>query len=629
MILVLLVSLVFPIGGCSSSGKSSVALTPTGSRSTTNVGIQPPQPPQEDLIDDELPVMEAIEKSVPHLKYEQKRYNLDLQSGDIKDVLLALIKDTDIGIIIDPGIAGTIPVMDLKDATLSAILSYILPPLKLKYKWEGKNLHIFKDPMVTRYFRLDYISATRKGTRQVSFSTRSNSGGASGMGGSGSGGSGGSSGGSGSGGSGGSGGAGGGGGSNQSSSDISIDYMNTIWDSFIESLKVLVFGSLENARSAQSSQSGSSEQSGSSQQGASKNTVKTFTYSDPSGKALIINPDTGVVVVKAFEDDIDSVAKFIEKFEGSAQRQVWIEAKIIEVNLYKGYQMGIDWGAIGGDYGILPNKRTLIKPAATFTPGSISSQVLGSSGAFQFAVSNGVLDVMLDAISRQGNMKVLASPRISTLNNEKATIRAVREEAFFSLQTQISQGLGGNISSPTINVQVVPIGVVMDIIPQIGENGEIMLSINPDISELLEIRKFDSGSTGTSGPTASATQPVIDRRSIDTTAKLKDGQTLVIAGIIKEKKNETIKGVPFLYKIPLLGNLFRRTEQEIERTELVILITPRIHSGKSAQQLTEDERQRVKDAVKPMKLGDVAEVDEGLTGELSSFKKEKPQKNRD
>jgi len=75
-------------------------------------------------------------------------------------------------------------------------------------------------------------------------------------------------------------------------------------------------------------------------------------------------------------------------------------------------------------------------------------------------------------------------------------------------------------------------------------------------------------------------QPVIDRRSIDTIAKLKDGQTLVIAGIIKERKNEIIKGVPFLYKLPLIGNLFRRTEQTIDKTELIILLTPHIVSGK-------------------------------------------------
>ncbi|MCP5103647.1 MAG: hypothetical protein GY950_09725, partial [bacterium] len=163
--------------------------------------------------------------------------------------------------------------MDLKNATLKEILSYILPPLKLKYKWEGKNLHIYSDPLLTRYFNLNYISSTRKGKRQVSFSTRS--GGSAGSGG---GGGGGSTGGTGSGGTGssGSGGStgGGGGGQNQSSSQISTEYENTLWETFIDSLKVLVFGALEDIGEADTSPGSSSE------------SIKSFAYAHPSGKKL-------------------------------------------------------------------------------------------------------------------------------------------------------------------------------------------------------------------------------------------------------------------------------------------------------------------------------------------------------
>ena len=297
-------------------------------------------------------------------------------------------------------------------------------------------------------------------------------------------------------------------------------------------MKVLVFGTIENANAASESTSGDDTE-----------VPVSFTFSDNSGKKLIISPETGIVMVNSYKDEIDQVAKFIEKFEGSAQRQVWIEAKIMEVNLNKGYQMGIDWGALidrSGHYGTLGSKRTLPSQTSTFTPGIISDQSMlpGTAGTFQFAISNNIVDFVIDAISKQGNLKVLASPRISTLNNEKAVIRVVREEVYFSLETQVSQGVSGNVTAPTINVQVVPIGIVMDIIPQINNNGEIMLSINPDISELLEVKQFSVDG-------ATSMQPVIDRRSIDTIAKLKDGQTLVIAGIIKERKNEIIKGVPF------------------------------------------------------------------------------------
>jgi len=607
---------------CTTVGKESAAVktAPVKPPPVVTTGVKtiaevaPPHPPEEDIINEDLPVMALVEKKAPYIKYEQKKFNLDLQSGDIKDVLLALVRDTEIGLVIDPGISGQIPVMDVRDATLKDILSYILPPLHLRYKWEGRNLHVYKDPLLTRYFSLDYLSATRKGKREVSFSTRSTVGGGGGSGG-GSGGGGGSLGSSGSsGGSGSGGGGGGGGGQNQSTSQISTEYENKIWNTFIESLKVLVFGSLESAGAAEATETTSGSEG-----------IESFAFTDNMGRQLIISPETGIAVVTAFEEQIHKVAQFIEAYEGSAHRQVWIEAKIIEVNLYKGYQMGIDWGGImnrGGFFGTLSQKRTLYSPATSFTPGDVEDQTLGeSAGLFQFAVSNGAIDVMLDAIARQGNLKVLASPRITALNNEKAVIRVVREEAFFNMQTQISQGIGGNVTAPTIDVQVVPIGIVMDIIPQISRDGNIMLNVNPDISELLETRSFEVEG-------AMATQPVIDRRSIDTTAKLKDGQTLVIAGILKERKNEIIKGVPFLYKLPIVGNAFRRTEQRIERTELVILITPRLHSGKSADQLTEQERRRVKDSIQPLHLGDSSAIEEGLKGETAPLKKSKKSKKK-
>lgn len=608
--------------GCSRASHRPVVIPPVEkavAASSAQVEIAAPQPPADDILSDELPVLEAVEKKAPYLQYEKRKYNLDLQSGDIKDVLLALIRDTEIGLIIDPGISGAIPVMDLKDANLKEILSYILPPLHLKYQWSGKNLHIFKDPLSTRYFKLDYISASRMGNRQVSFSTRSGSNG-TGSGGGSNGSGGGSSGSSGSSGGGSSGSGGGSSGENQSTSQITTSYSNTIWPTFIESIRVLVFGATD-AGTATTPATNSNGTTGNS----SKGSQEAFFFKDNLGREVVISPETGIIVVTAFENEITKVANFLESYEGSAQRQVWIEARVIEVNLFQAYQMGVDWGLVINRskwYGTLDAKRTLPSPAMAFTAGSVENQALSSgTGAFQFAVSNNVLDLMIDAISRQGSLKVLASPRISTLNNEKAVIRVVREEAFFNLQTQISQGVGGNVSAPTIAVQVVPIGIVMDIIPQISENGDIMLSVNPDISELLETRRFEVEG-------AMATQPVIDRRSIDTVARIKSGETMVIAGIIKERKSEVLKGVPFFQKIPLLGNLFRRTEQRVDRTELIILITPTIHYGKSAEQLTAQERQRIKDAIQPLKLSDAVPIKEGIQGEQTSLKKD-PKKEED
>ncbi len=557
-----------------------------------------PEPPADDL----LPEMdiEAVDASEHEpISALARRYDLELQSGDVRELLRALVKDTDIGLVLDAGVEGSVPVMDLKKVSFLDILDYVLPPLNLGFSWHKQTLRVFRLPIETRFFTMNYPSSKRKGTRQVSFSTRSGSeGGASGSGmtsGSSSGGS--------------SGGGSGSGGQNQSSSQIDVTYENTIWQTFSDSMRMLVFGAADGQPLATESSQGGEDQ-----------VPRSLAYADSSGRQLIISPETSIVMVSAPRRQLAQIERFIEGYEGSAHRQVWIEAKIVEVNLFKGYQMGLDWGSLlnrGGYYGILDGKRTLPSPGLSFTPGAVENQsMVTANGVFQFALSNNIIDFVLEGMARQGTLNVLASPRISTLNNEKAVIRVVREEAFFNLQTEISQGLGGNVTAPTINISVVPIGIVMDILPQISENGDILLSVNPDISELLEVKRFEVQG-------AMATQPVIDRRSIDTVGKLKDGQTLVLAGIIKERKNQLLKGVPFLYKVPLLGNLFRRTEQELTRTELVIFLTPRVHSGKSAEQLTAEEAERIRRVLEPYRLGDTIPIKEGLQGELNSLRREK------
>jgi type II secretory pathway component GspD/PulD (secretin) len=162
-----------------------------------------------------------------------------------------------------------------------------------------------------------------------------------------------------------------------------------------------------------------------------------------------------------------------------------------------------------------------------------------------------------------------------------------------------------------IQNQIVPIGVVLDIIPQISPKGEITLSINPSISELVEVRTFSSDDGK-----ATSTQPVIDRRDLDTVAKVNSGETVLIAGIMRERKSEDVRGVPWLMNLPLIGNAFRRTEQSSARTELVIFITPTILSGKPYEELTEQEKQRLKQLEQPFKLGTVEPFKEGIKGEF-------------
>ena len=559
------------------------------------------KPPQLKIED--VPIKVALpqgKKNNSSTQGKEEKVRIALTKADIKDVLLALTKETNYSLYIEPDVSGTIELANFKEISLQKALNYILPSLDLGYKIEkGNVLHIFKKKKITRVFSFNYVAVERKGKRNVSFSTRSQMG-QGGMGGGG--GTGGFSGG-GSGGMGGGTGSGGMGGQNASSSTVETNIKSSVWEDLEAGLSS-IFGVETNT---QASNSTSGEETG----------VKGLNLSTEDGRRLIVSPQTGIIMVTDYPEKVNLIANFLASFEQSIHREVWIEAKIVEVYLNKAHQMGVDWTSVfsfANFYGTLPNTSTLVFPSANLNTGStILESVNPSYGIFRYSVSNDKVELLLSALSRQGELKVLSSPRLSALNNEKAIIRVVREEVFFSLQNQIATSVGGTVTAPSINVQVVPIGIVMDIIPQISPTGEIILSINPDISHLVGVKKFESEG-------ASAMQPVIDRRSVDTIVKVKDGETVVIAGIMEERKQEINRGVPFLMNLPFIGSLFRRTEQEIKKTELVILITPHLMVGKAIKDLTQSEIKRVKDALSPFHLSDIVPFEEGVKRELKEKK---------
>jgi MSHA biogenesis protein MshL len=522
------------------------------------------------------------EKEIP-------RFSLNIKDASLRDVLQLLTKNSTYSLIVDPGVDATIPMLDLKNVTLEEALQLMLPGLGLEYQLDGSRLKVGKPRMQTRLFYMNYIAAARSGKRDMRMSSRSQGGGSGGSGSSGSGAGGGGQSGSGS----------SGGSSSENESTIVTTNTSEVWTDLRLGLESVLFSGGKIVAPANQEESG----------------PVTTAGSDASGRRLLINPQAGVIMIHAESAKLDEAANYIEAVEGSIQRQVLIEARVVEVSLSKDHQLGINWAAVlnpGSFVGQLSGALGVANPSIGLNSGSVTNQNANSSmGRFQYSISNGKVGMVVDALSRQGQVRVLSSPHISALNNQKAVIRVVREEVFFAQKAVVSQNTGSTVTVEDIENQVVPIGVVMDIIPQISADGEITLSINPSISELVEVRTFSS-----SGGNALSTQPVIDRRDLDTVAKVHSGETVLIAGIMRERKWEDLRGVPWLMNLPFIGNAFRRTEQSSARTELVIFITPTLISGKSMDQLTQEENERLKEMEKPFKLGTVEPLRQGAKGEL-------------
>jgi MSHA biogenesis protein MshL len=533
------------------------------------------------------------ENTAANSERENPRFTLNFKDVNLRDVLMLLTRNSIYSLAMEPGIDTVLPLLDLKDVTLEGALQSILPGLGLNYSLEGNLLKVSRPGMQTRLLYLNYIAASRSGKRDMRMSSRSQSGGNS---------------------SGNAGGSGTGtsfGGSSQSSSGanggstsenestIVTTNNSEVWTDLRLGLESIIFPGGGSETAARQEETGPS----------------TSAIRDSAGHRLLINPQAGVIMIHAEPAVLDEAARYIEAVEGAVQRQVLIEARVVEVTLSKDHQLGVNWAAAltpSGFTGMVSSALGVTNPSIGLSTGSVLNQnVNASMGRFQYSISNGKVGVVMDALARQGQLRVLSSPHISALNNQKAVIRVVREEVFFTQTSLVSQSVGPTVTTENIENLIVPIGVVLDIIPQISADGEITLSINPSISELVEVRTFSSKEGE-----AVSTQPVIDRRDLDTVAKVHSGETVLIAGIMRERKAEDLRGVPWLMNLPFIGNAFRRTEQASVRTELVIFITPTLISGKTGQELTEAEQQKLKEMEKPFKLGTVEPVRAGVKAEL-------------
>jgi type II secretory pathway component GspD/PulD (secretin) len=207
------------------------------------------------------------------------------------------------------------------------------------------------------------------------------------------------------------------------------------------------------------------------------------------------------------------------------------------------------------------------------TPGVFKIAPLGGTFSLGAAGTEVVLSDIMQAIAEQGDIKVLSSPTISTLNNQKAIIRVGDQDVFFitgavSTQTTVTQ---------TIQPMTIDIGIILDVTPQIAEDGTIIMNIHPCITDKTGEK---------TAPDGTSTFPLLSVREADTTVRVRDGQTIIIAGLMQEKIEEDYTGVPVLQSLPLMGGLFQYKTGTKKNSELVIMITPTLQVGKKVEDFT-------------------------------------------
>ncbi|MCX5808708.1 MAG: pilus (MSHA type) biogenesis protein MshL, partial [Proteobacteria bacterium] len=300
---------------------------------------------------------------------------------------------------------------------------------------------------------------------------------------------------------------------------------------------------------------------------------------------VFANSQANMVVVTDYPKNLKAVARYLEGIEAVVHRQVMIEARVVEVTLNDGYKEGINWQILNGklwDYTInvgqqLRSVGSIVLPTAAGAAGGITAT---TPPFFAFFVGGTTLDInntFVELLKTQGTVNVVSSPRIATMNNQRAVIKVARQDVYFDVQLSRSGsgGTGGN--TVTYTPKFINIGLMLDVIPQIDDAGNIILNIHPMLTNKVgEVPQPIN--TGT-GPTTYTYVPVLDVRETDTMVKVRDGDTVIIGGLLQDHKDTKVSGIPGLMSMPLLGKLFSYTTEVSQKIELVILLTPRIVYG--------------------------------------------------
>ncbi len=496
----------------------------------------------------------TVELAKAEGKPQERRFDLAVNNAPANQVFLAIVSGTPYSMLVHPDVKEPISV-NLKDVTLFEVLDAVRELYGYEYKVDGTRIYIQPLTLQTRVFQISYINDQRKGTSDISVTAS----GAINP-------------------------AGGAAAAAAESSKLNTTSISDFWAELAKSLTAIV---------------GTAE-----------------------GRSVVVSPQSGVIVVRAMPAELRNVAAYLKATQLSVERQVILEAKILEVQLNEGFQSGVNWAAFNrtphtrGSVGQLTPGTTLSTIPGPLTGGTTTSPAGGLSGGslanvtiagtpisttsagtsitagaaagtlFGLAFQASNFAALITFLETQGNVHVLSSPRIATLNNQKAVLKVGSDELFVTnvaSATTTSQGVVQTSTAPTITFQSFFSGVALDVTPRIDEDNNIILHIHPSVSNVQQVDKTISLSAQQGGP---LTIPV-PRSAIqetDSVIRVQDGQIVAIGGLMTQSQFSDRSQIPGLGNIPVAGELFGSGNKVSQKRELVILLKATVvHSDKDWQ----------------------------------------------
>ncbi len=488
---------------------------------------------QEEVNNALLPPLTAPTPQADAAPVEAK-FDLVVNNTPAQQVFMAIVSGTRYSMLLHPEVSGNIS-LNLKDVTVFDALEAIREMYGYEYKMDGSRVYIQPVGLQTRIFQVNYLTGQREGKsnlRVISGSVSDNPTGS----------------------------IPGSTGTTTTtgttsramdSSKVTMTSKSDFWEELTGSLIAIV--------------------------GAEK------------GRSVVVSPMSGVIVVRALPDELKNVAAYLKASQISIERQVILEAKIVEVQLNESFQSGVNWAvfqnkpnsmlamgqasagsimapATAGAASLLSNNALSATPGASLLPAT-STAAVGSLFGLAFQTSN--FAALLNFLETQGDVRVLSSPRIATLNNQKAVLKVGTDEFFVTNVTNTTTTGTATTSTPSVTLQPFFSGIALDVTPRIDENDEIILHVHPSVSLVSTVNKIVN--VGGIGGTLNLPLASSSISETDSIVRARDGQIVAIGGLMRQATFDDQSGIPGMPK-----SVFGQTSKRTEKRELVILIKPTV-----------------------------------------------------
>ncbi|EEZ01356.1 MSHA biogenesis protein MshL [Vibrio sp. RC586] len=528
---IVLASVVTSLVGCSMGHREPVEVKQALNQSINEIGSRQIDQLPPSVEADLMPDMDGTPTSEPKTL---QRFRVQAKEVEAKAFFASLVQGTEYSAAIHPAVTGRIT-LNLTDVTLDEVLTVVRDLYGFDLVKEGKVIQVYPAGLRTVTIPVDYLQFKRTGRSLTSITT---------------------------------------------GTITNTDTNNS------------------SGGDSSSNSSSSNNNSGNSDSNSTSNTrggteIETTNESDfwpqlekavgqllgsTGGQAVIANPQAGVLTLRAYPDEIRQVTEFLGISQQRMHRQVILEAKILEVTLSDGYQQGINWNKAftsnGTNYQIgtgTISKDASGNPISAVLPGlDAIGTLLG--GQSNLVISSGSFDAVISFMATQGDLNVLSSPRVTASNNQKAVIKVGTDE-FYVTDLSSVVGTGDNAqASPDITLTPFFSGISLDVTPQIDDQGNVLLHVHPAVIEVeQQTKKIVYRSEEIELPLARSSI-----RESDSVIRAKDGDVVVIGGLMKSNTVDQVSKVPFLGDVPALGHLFRNTTKLTQKTELVILLKPTV-----------------------------------------------------